>query len=149
MKADGADPKGLWPKTLAVCQQCLELDRQFAARLASQIADPEQDPLEPTLWEHFIDARRDLFDFTTMSLKVLTQSQEVPPQDSLEGQIREELLTSLSEMADLEEKLTAYLTKGLTSLKETIDNLAKSQAIFSGYASLDTKPPANHLDSLA
>jgi type I site-specific restriction endonuclease len=148
-----AQKKGLWSETLAACRECLEIDRRFAAQLERQIAEPDQDPMEPTIWEHFIAARKDLFDYTVMNLGLLSQNQTDPakkkPIDPLENQIREDLLTSLVEMMTLEGKLTDYLSKNLGVIKETIDNLAKSQALFSGYASLEVKPPATLLDSLA
>ncbi|MDR1086035.1 MAG: hypothetical protein LBP22_14550 [Deltaproteobacteria bacterium] len=149
----------LWSETLAACQECLDLDRRFAAELERQIAGPDLDPLEPALWESFVEARRDLFDFTAVNLTLLAKTgpksaegNNVDEGESKEGsfsQVRGELLKSLAEMVALEEKLTAYLSENLGILKETIDDLSKSQAIFAGYASLDTKPSAIKLDSLA
>jgi hypothetical protein len=146
----GSPKKDLWSETLIACQKCLEIDRHFASRLEDQIKDPKRDPLDPALWENFIEARRDLFDFTAVNLNLLAKRDKANAGGaSPDGQIRESLLKSLGEMAALEEKLTAYLSENLGILKETIDNLAKGQAIFSGYASLDSKPPATRLDSRA
>ncbi|MDR1394986.1 MAG: hypothetical protein LBK52_02280 [Deltaproteobacteria bacterium] len=148
--AQPAFQKGeLWSETLAACRQCLEMDRCFAAELDRQIAEPEKDPLEPALWEHFIEARRNLFDYTAMNLKLLAKKPNAPEAGSSESLLRKDLLTSLTEMLALEEKLTSYLSENLDRLKETIVDLSKSQAIFSGYAGLDTKPSAIALDSLA
>ncbi|MDR2422714.1 MAG: hypothetical protein LBE01_04980 [Deltaproteobacteria bacterium] len=137
--------KDLWAETLDACQKCLDLDRRFAAQLERQIAGAELDPLDPALWENFIEARRDLFDFTAMNLKLLAQGRSSPA----ESLIRERLLDSLSEMAAIEEQLADFLAKGLGDLKEAIDDLANGQALFAGYAALDAKPCAIRLDSQA
>jgi hypothetical protein len=153
MATKSTPKKSLWSETLVSCRECLEIDRQFAAQLERKIAKPDLDPLEPSIWEHFIEARKDLFDYTVMNLGLLAQNQYSKEEEKNlsqeESQIREDLLTSLDEMRALEEKLTTYLSKNLGVIKETIDNLAKSQALFSGYANLDVKPPATRLNSLA
>jgi hypothetical protein len=132
----------------------LAIDRRFVQELDQRLQkDPAPDPLDPALWENFIAVRRDIFDYTALNLRVLAKDQKDPERlDALsleESQIKEELLTSLTEMAALEEKLTSYLADNLTLLKETIDDLAKGQTLFSGYASLETQPNPTRLDSLA
>ncbi|MDR0549391.1 MAG: hypothetical protein LBI10_08320 [Deltaproteobacteria bacterium] len=148
-----APKKNLLAETLDACRERLEMDRGFVAKLERQIAEPNLDPLDPALWENFIAARRDLFDFTALNLNLLVKKKasgkDLSLLDDQERQIHEDLLTSLSEIAALEEKLTTYLEKNLGVLKETIDKMAKGQAIFAGYAVLDAKPPAIHLDSRA
>jgi hypothetical protein len=141
--------KGLWSETLAACQECLKVNRQFFSDLERHISEPDQDPMEPVLWEHFIEARKDLFDFTTVNLNILAKNLSKNRDSEAESQIREDLLTSLEEVVALEEKLTAYLSENLGLLKETINDLSKSQALFAGYASMDTKPSAIVLDSRA
>jgi hypothetical protein len=140
-----ATKKDLWGEALSACRKCLDLDRRFADRLDRQAAEPGLDPLDPALWENFIEARRGLFDFAAMNLRLLAQGRQSPA----ESLTRDQLLASLGEMAELEEKLAERLAKGLGDLKGTIDDLAKGQAILAGYASLDSKPRAVRLDSRA
>jgi hypothetical protein len=122
--------RSLWQKTLRACQECLEMDRKFMKELDRKKEADNQEGLEPVLWENFIEARRDLMNFTSESINILARDQESQNSNS---DIKDRLITSLDEMMSLEEKLAAYLSENLDLLKETIEDLTKNQAIFSSY----------------
>jgi hypothetical protein len=155
----------LWEKTMEACDKCLALDRA----MANKIADSQKIPfehrdvdeyLDPSLWEHYVEARRDLFDFTTSGIEVITktrqaekaaQSQMEPGQkdssQDVDPDIERRLISSLSEMLELEAKLTNYLEENLNVLQQTIEDLIRNQTLFTKYASQNTKPEPGYLSS--
>jgi hypothetical protein len=179
----------LWQKTAEACERCLTLDRQMAGKVTKNHGHAlgrleVEEYLDPALWEHYVQARRDLFDFTVTGIEVLTQSgsdqkkldksnsdhdpTEVNPASghkatpkAAHGEAHEEahdeaheaaeiekrLMSSLSEMLALEEKLTGYLAENLEVLKQTIEDLTKNQPLFSKYSRQNAKPDPGYLSS--
>jgi hypothetical protein len=118
--------------------------------------------VDPRLWEQFIAARKDLVDFTTSSIDVLTVSPARNLQagsadrtggDELmfaeQSELENRLMSSLKEMVELEYKLAGYLSENLSVLRETIDGLNKNQLLFSHYAKKYNKPDPGYLNSEA
>jgi hypothetical protein len=138
--------KHLWQEALKACDECLRLDKDFVSNLQRKINLENEDPLDPVLWENFIKARQDLFEYTTQNLNVLSREKNIHDEGK---KIREHLITSLDEMLSLEERLTVYLSDNLTVLKEAINDISKNQTIFSFYARQTPKPEPDHLSSLA
>ncbi|MDR2354431.1 MAG: hypothetical protein LBF22_14990 [Deltaproteobacteria bacterium] len=128
--------KAFWLKTFEVSQECLELDRGFLSNLAKRTA-VGNDPLEPALWENYIEARKSLVDYTTANLNLLARDKKGLVRNK---DIKDRLETTLSEVVKLEEKLTSFLAENLSLLKETIDDISKNQLVFSAYAQHNYKP---------
>jgi hypothetical protein len=153
-------------KTVVICSECLELDRSMLSKLGPLDDDRGRDPdnyVDPGLWEQFINARKELVDFTTSSIDVLNSGQKNNPNNNEPGldqrteedeknfaeqsELEYRLMTSLKEMVDLENKLANYLTENLSVLKETIDGLNKNQLLFTCYAKNHNKPDPGYLNS--
>ncbi|MDR1081924.1 MAG: hypothetical protein LBQ79_13435 [Deltaproteobacteria bacterium] len=145
--AAGADPeRAFWERTLAVSRECLELDRSFMGTLGRRSAAGD-DPLDPGLWENYVEARRSLVEFTTRSLSLMARDRD--SQARMREQ-KERLETALGEIVRLEEKLAGFLSRNLSVLKETIDDLSRNQAVFTSYArSGSAKPRAEALEARA
>jgi hypothetical protein len=152
----------LWRKIVEACEKCLELDRDMVAKIeiASEGPRDVEEYLDPALWEQFIAARQDLCDFTTSSIELLTrkapQKNKKPDNpnnltviDGQQAESEKRLFKSISEMLELEEKLTSYLNENLTVLKGTIDELTKNQTIFSQYSRNYSKPDPGYVSSQA
>jgi predicted nuclease with TOPRIM domain len=137
--------KAFLDKTLEVSRECLEMDRSFLGALEKKAA-AGRDPLEPRMWENFIEARRSLVDFTTENLNLLAQDAEA---QSRHKDVMARLETTLGEVMRLEEKLTHFLSENLDALRETIDGISKNQAIFSAYSRSRAKPRAETLETMA
>lgn len=144
-------------KIMAATEKCLDMDRRMIDRVeASQGFDPaSRDPddfLDPAVWEHYVEARQDLVDFTTSSIQVLARNRsrsngaDLPSEES---DIERRLVSSLSEMAALEERLAAYLTENLEVLRMAVADLTRNQTLFSKYSKTGAKPEPGHLDSQA
>jgi hypothetical protein len=104
--------------------------------------------LDPALWEQFVEARRDLCDFTTSTIKLLTFNGSKPIDDE-QTESEQRLLNSINEMLEMEKKLTSYLSENLSVLKGTIDELTKNQVIFSQYSKHLAKPDPGYISSQA
>jgi hypothetical protein len=143
---------------MSAAEKCLEMDRRMVERVEASAAgsgkasDPD-DFLDPALWEHYVEARRELVDFTTSSVRSLARSRshetgtERPARE--DSDIERRLMSSLTEMADLEERLASYLTKNLEVLRRTVTDLTRNQVLFSKYAKTGARPEPDHLSSLA
>jgi hypothetical protein len=152
---------------MAAAEQCLELDRRMAGRAefakpipdARPPAEAVDDYLPPSVWEHYVEARRELVDFTTASIEVLARDRPAggqaggPAPDEQEEAERERsdierrLVNSLTEMVELESRLAAYLTENLEALDRTIDGLTRNQTLFTKYARRATKPDPCQISS--
>ena len=90
-------------------------------------------------------------DFTTSSIEVLAKTKsggvEGVPKPEGDEDIEKRLMSSLSEMAALEERLAAYLTENLEVLRSAISDLARNQTLFTKYAKAGPKPEPEHLSS--
>jgi hypothetical protein len=122
--------KALWLSTLKASRECLELDQGFLSGLDRRSAEGA-DALEPSLWENFIEARRELVDYTTGNLNLLARDRKSQERNQ---DINDRLVTTLGEVMRLEEKLAVFLRDNLSALKDTIDGISKNQVIFSAYA---------------
>jgi hypothetical protein len=141
---------------MAAAKKCLELDRAMLERVQASRGgelhpkDPD-DYLDPALWDHYVEARRDLVDFTTSNIEVLVKSRSGGPQGSsrpeADSDIEKRLVSSLSEMAMLEEKLAAYLTENLEVLRKAVTDLTRNQTLFTKYAKAGAKPEPERLSS--
>ncbi|MDR2351692.1 MAG: hypothetical protein LBF22_00785, partial [Deltaproteobacteria bacterium] len=116
--------KAFFLKTLELSKECLDLDRNFLGTLEKKSAQGG-DPLDPLLWENFIEARRNLVDFTTGNLVLLAKDRESHIRNK---DVMDRLETTLGEVMQLEEKLTKFLSENLNALKDTIDGISKNQA---------------------
>jgi hypothetical protein len=125
-----ASEKAFWEKTLDVSRECLDLDRRFLGTLKRKSA-AGADPLDPALWENFIEARRSLVDFTTQNLNLMARDRQSHARNK---DVKDRLETTLGEVMRLEEKLAGFLSRNLSVLKETIDDLSRNQAVFTSYA---------------
>jgi hypothetical protein len=162
--------RALWRRTAEVCEQCLGIDRAMAEKIAGRPAGRDVDEyLDPALWEHFVEARRDLVDFAVDSVAMLARRKaqdpadgrptgamssgealsEMAPTDPEQAEIEKRLLNSMTEMLALEERLTGYLTQNLEILRTTIDELSKNQVVFSQYARQTGRPEPGYLSSRA
>ncbi|MDR2405430.1 MAG: hypothetical protein LBE27_03565 [Deltaproteobacteria bacterium] len=137
--------KAFLMKTLELSKDCLDLDRHFLGDLEKKAASGD-DPLDPSLWENFIEARRNLVDFTTSNLNMLAQDRE---SQNRHKDVMSRLESTLGEVVKLEEKLTRFLSENLGVLKETIDGISKNQAIFSAYGRGNGKPRPEALETRA
>jgi hypothetical protein len=145
--------RALWGRVMGAADKCLDMDRRMLERIefTKDGGLPPKDVdgyLDPALWEHYVQARRDLVDFTTSSIKVLTRDR---PKAAAEAgsDIETRLMRSLSEMAALEEKFAAYLTENLEVLGTAITELTRNQTIFTKYAKTAAKPEPGYLSSQA
>ncbi|MDR3204377.1 MAG: hypothetical protein LBV23_06500 [Deltaproteobacteria bacterium] len=154
----------LWSKIMEASQKCLDLDREIFLKIKSfedGQAKEVDDFVDPALWENYIEARRELFDYATNNIKVLTRDRRAPRKasrregDKVEAdqkrqkEIESRIVNSLKEMLLLEEKLTNYLSDNLSVIKETIEELSKNQPIFTKYSRGATKPQPGYLSSQA
>jgi hypothetical protein len=137
--------KAFVTKTLELSKECLDLNKSFLKALEKKSLNGE-DPLDPGLWENFIEARRSLVDFTTSNLNLLAQDQESQKHNK---ETLSRLETTLGEVMHLEEKLTKFLSDNLSALKDTIDGISKNQAIFSAYGRNGSKPMPEALETRA
>jgi hypothetical protein len=137
--------KAFWGKILELSEECLSMDRRFLGTLDRKTAKGD-DPLDPGLWENFIEARRSLVDYTTSSLNVISRDKEAVARNK---DIKDRLVDTLDEVMLLEEKLSAFLSENLTVLKETIDDISKNQAVFTSYARVKGKPRPEALETRA
>jgi hypothetical protein len=128
-KADASE-KAFWLKTLELSEERLDMDRRFMGVLEKKKSEG-RDPLDPLLWENFIEARKDLVDYTTSNLNVLSRDKTA---FSRNKDVKDRLETTLDEVMRLEEKLAAFLSRNLLVLKDTIEELNKNQAIFTAYS---------------
>jgi hypothetical protein len=144
-KKYSASEKAFWNKTLEVSEDCLELDRRFLGTLEKK-TESGGDPLDPLLWENFIEARRNLVEFTTENLNLLAQDKQSQARNK---DVMNRLETTLGEVMQLEEKLTSFLSENLAALKDTIDGITKNQAIFSAYGRNSHKPRPEALETTA
>jgi predicted nuclease with TOPRIM domain len=135
--------KAFWMKTLQVSQECLDLDRRFIGALERKTA-LGADPLEPSLWENFIEARRDLVDCATENLNLIARDKKA---QSRQRDIKDRLETTLGEVMRLEEKLTSFLAENLSVLKDAIEDISKNQVIFSAYGRHNHKPRPEALET--
>ncbi|MDR2338803.1 MAG: hypothetical protein LBF40_01495 [Deltaproteobacteria bacterium] len=148
LERQNACEKAFWVKTLELSEECLDLDRRFLAELNGLGRKDKggKDPLDPTLWENFIEARKSLVEYTTGNLNLLAQDK------SSQGRNKDMLArleTTLGEVMRLEERLAGFLSENLVALKDTIDGIAKNQAIFSAYGRNNTKPMPEALETRA
>jgi predicted nuclease with TOPRIM domain len=140
------DPeKAFWLKTLEVSEQCLDLDRRFLGTLERKTAQGH-DPLDPALWENFIEARRNLVEYTTENLNLLARDRKAIGRNR---DIKDRLETTLGEVMQLEEKLTTFLSENLSVLKETIEDISRNQMIFTAYARHTHKPRPEVMETTA
>ena len=137
--------KAFWHKTLELSRECLDLDRSFLGALEKKSLSGG-DPLDPGLWENFIEARRSLVDYTTENLNLLARDKDA---QSRNKDAMARLETTLGEVMQLEEKLSKFLSENLNVLKETIDGITKNQAIFSAYSRGAPKPRPEALETMA
>ncbi|MDR1035324.1 MAG: hypothetical protein LBT40_01735 [Deltaproteobacteria bacterium] len=138
--------RAFWEKTLEVSRECLALDRSFLGTLERKTASGA-DPLDPELWENFIEARRSLVEFTTQSLNMMARDRG--SQYRMKDE-KERLETTLGEVARLDELLASFLSRNLSVLKETIDELSRNQTVFTSYArSGHARPRAETLETRA
>ncbi|MDR1038997.1 MAG: hypothetical protein LBR80_02285 [Deltaproteobacteria bacterium] len=145
LKAAAAE-RAFWETTLKVTHECLELDRRFAGTVKAR-HESGDDPLDPELWENFIEARRSLVDFTAQSLNLIARDRAARERNR---EAEERLKTALGEMVRLEEGLAGFLTVNLKALKDTVEHLSRNQAIFTGYARASgAKPGPETLETRA
>jgi hypothetical protein len=137
--------KAFWLKTLELSLGCLDLDRRFLGTLEKKTASGG-DPLDPGLWENFIEARRNLVDYTTENLNLLSKDK---PSQARNKDVMNRLETTLGEVMQLEEKLAKFLSENLSVLKDTIDDISRNQAIFSAYGRTNPKPMPEALETRA
>jgi hypothetical protein len=128
-----------------MAEECLSLDKRFIGTLEKK-KTLGADPLDPCLWENFIEARRSLVDYTTQNLNILAGDKKSASRNS---DIKDRLETALGEVMQLEEKLASFLSENLAALKDTIDGISKNQAIFTQYAKNNYKPQAEAFESRA
>ena len=143
-KYSGAE-KAFWMKTLELSRECLDLDSRFLGDLEKKTA-AGGDPLDPSLWENFIEARRSLVDYTTENLNLLAQDKSSQARNK---DVMNRLETTLGEVMQLEEKLARFLSDNLSVLKETIEGITRNQAIFSAYGRNNPKPAAEAFETRA
>jgi hypothetical protein len=67
-----ASEKAFWLKTLEMSEERLDMDRRFIGVLETKKSEG-RDPLDPDLWENFIEARKDLVDYTTTNLNIISR----------------------------------------------------------------------------
>ncbi|MDR2198825.1 MAG: hypothetical protein LBR53_05115 [Deltaproteobacteria bacterium] len=137
--------KNFWLKTLELSRECLELDRGFLGALEKKTENGD-DPLEPALWENFIEARRSLVDYTTENILLLARDKGSQARNK---DVMKRLETTLNEVMRLEEKLAFFLSENLSVLKDTVDGITKNQAIFAAYGRSNPKPAAEALETTA
>jgi hypothetical protein len=143
MKPDASE-KAFWDKTLAVSRKCLELDRGFIGALQEKSGRGD-DALDPALWENFIEARRNLVEYTTQSLNVMARDRKSHARNK---DVKDRLETTIGEIMRLEEKLAGFLSENLSALKKTIAHLTSNQAVFTSYTrSGPLKPAAETLET--
>jgi hypothetical protein len=144
----------VWRRVMESAEKCLEMDRGMLERVeaSKRGGAPPADPdeyLDPSLWENFVEARRELIDFTSSSIEVLTRDPQGEPARPSEEEVERRLIGSLTEMAELEEKLAAYLSQNLDVLAAAIGELTRNQTLFSRYAKSAAKPEPGYLSSQA
>jgi hypothetical protein len=150
----------LWARVSEAVAKCLELDRRMLDRVEAN-RDGERAPddpdgfIAPAVWERYVAARRDLVDFTTASIAILAGGRpsiaeaEPGPEGQVADEMEERLVGSLDELAELEEKLAAYLADNLQVLGNAIEELTRNQTVFTRYAQTAPKPEPGYLNSQA
>jgi hypothetical protein len=138
--------RAFWANTLEISEECLELDRDFLARIEGRGGPGGADPLNPELWESFIKARKNLVDYTTENLAILAQDKESQARNP---DVMTRLESTLGEVMLLEERLTSFLRDNLGILRDTIDGISKNQAIFSAYGRSLPKQIPGSLETVA
>jgi hypothetical protein len=138
--------RALLETALRATLERLALDRSFAAAIGRRRASGG-DPLDPELWEAFVETRRELDGFSAQTVRATARDRESMARNA---DVRERLDAALAEAAALEKELAGFLSESLASLREAIDGLARGQAVFSSYArSGHARPAAESLEARA
>ena len=112
---------------------CLGLSREYTdGKLKDEI---EKDEVDLDALANFLEVRAELFRSAEDSLAILS-GQERGEDDALRNMLTDKAVSILEEMAEVEARLTDFLTSHLEKMKATISQMQKSGPVFKRYGHL-------------
>lgn len=113
--------------------QCLVISRDYTdRRLKNEI---EKDEVNLDALANFLEVRAELFRSAEDSLQHLA-GQERDEDDFMRNKLTDKAVSILEEMAEIEARLTDYLSGQLEKMKTTIGQMRKSEPVFKRYSNL-------------
>lgn len=113
--------------------ECLDLSRDYTdARLKDEI---EKDDVDIEALANFLEARAELFRCAENSLAALSKKED-DESDSERNLLTTKAVSILEEMAEVEERLTGFLSGHLNKIQNTIGQMRKAQPVFRRYSHL-------------